>query len=88
MLKRVTNLVDSVFLLQDKNDSQPFSPNMKSSAFGVLPLFVILDNISDFFGIFEHLQSQDGVISVGKGYKSGCFRPSATGQTLDIATTA
>ena len=42
---------------------------MKSSDFGVLTLFVILGNFCDFVGIFEHLQSQDGVITVEKGYK-------------------
>ena len=76
MLERVTNLVDLVFLLQGKHfilvgqhDSQPFPPSMKSSDFGVLVLFVILGNFCDFFGKFEHLQSQDGVITVEKGYK-------------------
>ena len=73
MLRRVTNLVDLVLLLQDEHlillpqhYSQPFPPGMKSSAFGVLTLLVILGN---FFGIFEHTQSQDGVISVEKDYK-------------------
>ena len=32
-------------------------------------LFVIFGNFCNFFGIFEHLQSQDLVISVEKGYK-------------------
>ena len=51
-------------------------------------LFVIFGNFCNFFGIFEHLQSQDLVISVEKGYKFSLFTPSARGQTLDIATTA
>ena len=52
MLERVTSLVDLVLLLQDKHlillsqhDSQPFPPSMKSSAFGVSTLSVILFNI-------------------------------------------
>ena len=63
MLERVTNVVDLVFLLQEKhlilvaqNDCQPFPPSMKSSAFGVFTLFVILGNFCDFFCIFEHAQ--------------------------------
>ena len=51
LLRRVTNLVDSVLLLEDKHlillpqhDCEPFQPSMKSSAFGVLTLFVILGN--------------------------------------------
>ena len=76
MLERVTNLVDLVFLLQEKHlilvahhDCQPFPPSMKSSDFGVFTLFVILDNFPDFFGIFEHLRSQDGSIIVDNCYK-------------------
>ena len=49
MLERVTNLVDLVFLLQEKHlilvaqhDCQPFPPSMKSSDFGVLTLLIIL----------------------------------------------
>ena len=45
MFERVTNLVDLVFLLQEKHlilvaqhDFQPFPPSMKSSDFGVLTL--------------------------------------------------
>ena len=45
MLERVTNLVDLVFLLQEKHlilvaqhHCQPFPPSMKSSDFGVLTL--------------------------------------------------
>ena len=55
MLKRVTNVVDLVFLLQGKHlillaqhDCQPFPPSMKSSAFGVLTLYVILGNFCNF----------------------------------------
>ena len=55
MLKRVTNLVDLVLLLQDKHlillaqhDCQPFPPSMKCSAFGLLTLFVILGNFCIF----------------------------------------
>ena len=55
MLRRVTNGVDLVLLLQEKHlillaqhDSQPFPPSMKSSAFGVLMLFVILGNYCNF----------------------------------------
>ena len=77
MSERVPNLVDLVFLLQEKhlilvaeNDCQLFPPSMKSSAFGVLMLFVVFGNFCDIFSIFEHVQSQDGGISVGKGYKS------------------
>ena len=61
---------------------------MKSSAFGVLTLFVILGNFCDFFGIFEHAQWQVGVVSAEKGYKIGWFSLSATLQTLDFASTA
>ena len=74
MLRRVTHLVDLVLLLQDKHlvllpqhDYQPFPPSVKSSAFGVLTLLVILGNFCSFFCIFEHAQSLDGVISVEKG---------------------
>ena len=45
MLERITNLVDLVFLLQEKHlilvaqhHCQPFPPSMKSSDFGVLTL--------------------------------------------------
>ena len=76
VLKRVTNLVHLVSLLHYRHlillaqhDSQPFPPSMKCSAFGLLMLFVIFGNFCNFFGIFEHLQSQDLVISVEKGYK-------------------
>ena len=55
MLRRVTNLVDLVLLLQDKHlillaqhDYQPFSPSMKSGSFGVPTLFVILGNFCNF----------------------------------------
>ena len=55
MFERVTNLVDLVFLLQKKHlilvaqhGCQPFPPNMKSSDFSVLTLFVILGNFCDF----------------------------------------
>ena len=87
MLERVTNLVDLVFLLQEKHlifvaqhDCQPFPPSMKSSDFGVLTLFVILDNFVDLFGILEYLRSQDGVIGVDNCYKVNCFSPTATGK--------
>ena len=76
MLERVKNLVDLVSLLQDKHlilvaqhDCQPFPPSMKvvllvfQCFLSSWVIFVIL------FGIFEHEQSQDGVISVEKGYK-------------------
>ena len=65
MLETVTNLVDIdlvdlVFLLQEKrlilvaqHDCQPLPTGMKSSAFGVLALFVILGNYCDFFIIFS-----------------------------------
>ena len=60
LFEKVTNLVDLVFLLQEKHlilvtehDCQPFTPSMKSSAFGVLTLFVMLGNFCDFFGIFS-----------------------------------
>ena len=76
MLERITNLVDLDFVLQEKhlilvaqNDCQPLPPSIKSSSFGVLMLFVILGNFCDFCGIFEHAQSQVGVISAEKGYK-------------------
>ena len=56
MLRRVTNLVDFALLLQEKHlillpqhDSQPFPPSMKSSAFGVLTVFLILGNIFEYF---------------------------------------
>ena len=49
-------MVDLVFLLQGKhlillaqNDCQPFPPGMKSSAFGVLTLYVILGNFCNFW---------------------------------------
>ena len=71
MLRRVTNLVDLVLLLQDthlillpQHDCQPFPPSMKSSAFGVLMLLVILGNFCNFFCILQHVQPQGGVISV------------------------
>ena len=55
MLKRVTNLVDLVFLLKERHlillpqhDCQPFPPRMKCNAFGVLTLFVILGNFCNF----------------------------------------
>ena len=51
----VTNFVDFVFLLQYRHliflaqhDCQPFPPRMKSNAFGVLTLFVILGNFCNF----------------------------------------
>ena len=51
LLRRVTNLVHSVLLLEDKHlillpqhDCQPFQPSMKCNAFGVLTLFVIFGN--------------------------------------------
>ena len=76
MLERVTNLVGLAFLLQEKHlilvaqhDSQLLPPSMKSSDFVVLMLFVIFGNFCDFFGKFEHLQSQDGVLTVEKSYK-------------------
>ena len=76
MLERVTNLVDLVFLLQGKHlillaqhDCQQFPPSTKSSDFGVLTLFVMLGHFCDLCGIFEHLQPQDGLIAVEKGYQ-------------------
>ena len=95
MLESVTNLVDLVFPLQEKHlilvaqhDCQPFPPSMKSNDVGVLTLFVILGNFCDFFGIFEHAQSQIGVISAKKGYKFYWFSLSARLQTLGFASTA
>ena len=95
MLERVTNLVDLVFLLKEKHlillaqyDWHPFPLSMKLVLLGFwcfLPSWVIFVIC---FGKFEHLQSQDLVISVEKGYKFSLFTPSARGQTLDIATTA
>ena len=40
------------------------------------------------FGIFEEALSQDGVISLGNGYKFSSFSLPTTGKTLDIARTA
>ena len=64
VLERDTNLVDLVFLLQEKHlilvaqhDCQPCPPSMKSSDFGVLTVFVTADNFCDSFGIFDHLES-------------------------------
>ena len=55
MLQIVTNLVDLVFVLKERHlillpqhDCQPFRPSLKSSAFGVLTLFVILSNFCNF----------------------------------------
>ena len=55
MSKRVTNLVDLVFLLHYRcliflaqHHCQPFPPSMKCNAFGVLTLFVILGNFCNF----------------------------------------
>ena len=74
MLKRTGNSLHLIVVLQQEHviflahyDCQPFRASMKSSDFGVLTRLVILDNFCDFFGIFEHLLSQDGVISVEKG---------------------
>ena len=55
MLKRVTNLVDLVFLLHYRHlillaqhDCKPFPPSRKCCAFGLLTLFVILGNFCNF----------------------------------------
>ena len=76
MLKSISKSLHLIVVLQQEHvillahyDCQPFPPSMKSSDFGVFTLFVILDNFRDFFRIFEHLQSQDGVISVDNCYK-------------------
>ena len=60
MLKRVTNLVDLVFLLKERHlillpqhDCQPFPPRMKCNAFGVLTFFVILGNFCNFLVYFS-----------------------------------
>ena len=56
VFKRVTNLVDVVFILHyrdlillPQHDCQPFPPSMKCNAFGVLTIFVILGNFCNFF---------------------------------------
>ena len=58
MLKTVTDLVDLLLLVEDKqlmllpqHDCHPFPPCLKSSAFGVLTLFVILSNFFIFWYI-------------------------------------
>ena len=63
MLRRVTNLVGLVLLLQEKHsillaqhDCQPFSPSMKSGSFGVLTLFVIFGNFCNFL-VYLRLRS-------------------------------
>ena len=55
MLRRVTNVVDLVLLLQDKHlillpqhDCQLLPPSIKSSSFGILTLCVILGNFCNF----------------------------------------
>ena len=76
MLKSISKSLHLIVVLQQEHvillahyDCQPFPPSMKSSPFGVLTLFVILGNFCDFFGIFEHAQSQVGVINAEKGCK-------------------
>ena len=67
MLRRVTNLVDLVFLLHYRNlillaqhDFHPFPPSVESSAFGLFRWFVNMGNFV-IFGVFEQALSKDGV---------------------------
>ena len=76
MLKRISNTLRLVLVLQEEHvillahyDCHPFPPSVKSIAFGLFEWFVIMGNFVNFFGIFEQALSQDGLRSLGNGYK-------------------
>ena len=75
MLKRISKSLHLVLVLQKEHvvllaqrDCEPFPPSVKVVLVVFSRCFLIVDNFV-IFGIFEQVLSQDGVITVGKGYK-------------------
>ena len=94
MRRKITNLLDLILVVQDKGvvfpaqpDCQLFPLSVKSNAFVVLMLFVIMCNFL-LFGTFEQVLCHDKVISVEKDYKFTSFSPSTRRPTPDISSIA